>query len=306
MKKRGRIYWGAWHTVVAMILVPFVVGGLVWFLTLGKDVAVLNPQGVIAAQQKELILFTLLLSGIVVLPVFLMLAVFAWRYRDTNPKATYTPDVEGNRGIEAIWWGVPVVIIGILSVVTWVSTHQLDPYKPLVSDVKALKVQVVALQWRWLFLYPEQHMATVNELIIPAGTPVNFEITADAPMSAFWIPSLGSQTYAMTGMSARLSLMADNPGTYRGTNTNINGTGYAKMDFKVSALKSREAFEKWARDYSGDAKHTHMDLDVYENLAKPTDNSSIKYYHLHDKNLYTKVINKFAHGGASQKEGHEH
>lgn len=287
-----------------MVLVPFIVGALVWLLTLGKDVSVLNPQGAIAVQQKELILFTLMLSAVVVTPVFLMLIIFAWRYRASNTKAAYTPDVEGNRWVEALWWGIPILIIGILSVITWVTTHQLDPNKQLVSEVKPVKVQVVALQWRWLFLYPEQKMASVNELIVPAKTPINFEITADAPMSAFWIPSLGTQTYAMTGMSAKLSLIADRPGIYRGTNTNINGTGYSKMDFEVKALDSRENFDSWAESYSSQRTHEHMDWDNYESLAKPSKETAVKYYHLHDKNLYTKIINKFAHGAT--QEGHEH
>ena len=311
MKKRGYSVSNTWRVAVVMILIPIVVGVIVWLLTIDKSVPVFNPQGSIAAREKELMLFTLLLSVIVVVPVFVMLGVFAWKYREGNHKAAYTPDVEGNRWFEALWWGIPILIIGILSVVTWVSTHELDPYKPIVSNVKPLKVQVVALQWRWLFIYPEQHIATINELVIPAGTPVNFELTADGPMSGFWIPSLGSQVYAMTGMSSKLSLIADNPGTFRGSNSNISGVGYADMNFTVRALNSRRDFDLWVKAFDGQMEHQHIDMTVYQDLARPSHQMQTAYYHLHDEELYTGVINKFMHGGShtdvmSSDAGHGH
>lgn len=288
-----------------------VISGLgTWLLLDGKNIAVLNPQGVIATQQKDLIIFTLLLSLIVVVPVFVMLGVFAWKYREGNTGAKYTPEVDGNRWMEALWWGIPVLIIAILGYVTVKSTHELDPYKPLASDVKPVKVQVVALQWKWLFLYPEQHVASINELRIPAGTPVNFEITADAPMSAFWIPNLGTQTYAMTGMTAKLSLQADKPGSYRGSNSNINGVGYAEMDFQAVAMSSRKAFDDWAAALGKDKSHKHLDKDIYEDLAKPTRGNKVTFYHLHDADLYDTVIEKYMpishhNGGTSASDHHE-
>ena len=150
----------------------------------GKNIAVLNPQGVVADKQLSLILFTTALGLLVVIPVFVMLFVFARKYREgSNEK--YEPNEEGNKKLEFIWWGIPIIIIALLSVVTWYTTHDLDPYKKLASNTKPLTVQVVALQWRWLFIYPEQQIATINELRIPEKTPINFELTADAPMSAF-------------------------------------------------------------------------------------------------------------------------
>lgn len=302
MAKRGRSFWKPWHGVIAMILLPFLVGGIVWTVASigGGNVAVMNPKGVIAAQEKDLFMFTLGLSAVVVIPVFVMIGFFAWRYREDNHKAAYTPDEEGNKYLELIWWGIPIIIIGILSVVTWVSTHQLDPYKPIESDVKPLKVQVVALQWKWLFIYPEQHVASVNELVIPAGTPVNFEVSADAPMSAFWIPSLGGQIYAMNGMSSKLSLMADEPGRYYGTNTNINGEGYSKMNFEAWALDSRRDFDLWVKALVDLPTHSTLDWDVYKEIAKPSKDNNVAYYHLHDVDLYNRVINKYmSHGKES-------
>lgn len=299
MSKRGRSAGASWLLAVAMILLPFIVGGFVWLLTLDKNVAVMNPQGAIAAQQKDLIIFTLILSAIVVVPVFIMLGVFAWKYRADNKKAMYTPDVEGNRAIEALWWGIPILIIAVLSVITWITTHQLDPYKKLDSDVKPVKVQVVALQWKWLFIYPEQELVTINELKIPARTPIEFEITADGPMSAFWIPNLGTQTYAMTGMTAKLSLIADNEGIYRGSNSNISGEGYSDMYFNAVAIPEKE-FADWAKETAieRDSKGYHFEWPEYEKLAEPSKADKVAYFHLHDPYLFDKIVAKFMHGGA--------
>ncbi len=278
----------------------------------GKEIAVLNPQGIIAKQQKDLMLFTLLLSVIVVIPVFTMLGLFAWKYRATNENAAYTPDADGNKWLELLWWGIPILIIGILSVVTWVSTHQLDPQKRMAtSGGDSIKVQVVALQWKWLFIYPDYGVASVNELRMPVGVPVNFDITADAPMSAFWIPNLGTQVYAMNGMSAKLSLQADKAGNYRGTNTNINGEGYAGMHFMAVAVP-KDSFEQWAARTAkeNDADDRHMDWSAYEELAKPSKDNPVAHWHLHDVNLYSKIIQKYMPSSHSSTdttdESHDH
>ncbi|USN96997.1 MAG: COX aromatic rich motif-containing protein [Candidatus Nomurabacteria bacterium] len=294
MKKRGKSFWNPIRVAICVVLLFVAVGVALWAYLQGKNVAVLDPQGVVAAHEKSLMIFTLLLSLVVVVPVFTMLFTIAWRYREGNPKKVkYTPDVDGSRWMETLWWGVPIVIIGILCVVTWVSTHQLDPYRALDSKVKPFRVQVVALQWKWLFIYPDYHVASLNQLKIPAKTPVNFEITADGPMSAFWVPNLGTQTYAMTGMSAQLSLMADHAGTYRGSNSNISGTGYADMTFDVQALPTRQAFYEWAKSIANDQCREHLAWDEYEQLAKPSIVNHAVYYHLHDDKLYTDVVNKY-------------
>jgi cytochrome o ubiquinol oxidase subunit 2 len=162
MIKRKRRLFTPLRIAGGAVLLSVMVGLGTWLLLDGKNIAVLNPQGVVATQQKDLIIFTLLLSLVVVIPVFVMLGVFAWKYREGNTGAKYTPEVDGNRWMEALWWGIPVLIIAILGYVTVKSTYELDPYKPLASDIKPLKVQVVALQWKWLFLYPEQHVASIN------------------------------------------------------------------------------------------------------------------------------------------------
>lgn len=292
--------------ILGIILVTLILTAFVGYLFIG-DIAILNPQGIIADKQKSLIIFTVGLGMVVVIPVFLMLFIFAHRYRDTNKKAKYTPEVEGNRWLELVWWGIPFAIIAILSVVTWVSTHELDPYKPLDSDKKSVKVQVVALQWKWLFLYPELGVASVNELRIPEKTPIDFEIAADAPMSAFWIPELGSQVYAMNGMTSRLSLEANQAGEYRGTNTNISGEGYAEMNFKTIASTDKD-FDLWVKNLQ--TSNQHLTWGEYSKLAEPSRDQQVMYYMLHEPHLYDKVLAKYmdhgTHESATMGEEHNH
>ena len=297
MVKRQQQKSHAWKIFIGCVLFAVILISVLTLLLQGKNIAVLNPQGIVGQNEKNLIIFTVILSVLVIIPVYIIMATVAIKYREGNTKAKYTPDEDGNKWLEALWWGLPIVVIGILSAVTVVSTHQLDPYKPLNSKVKPINVQVVALQWRWLFLYPDQHIATMNELKIPAGTPINFQLTADAPMSAFWIPNLGTQTYAMTGMTSQLSLEADHTGTYRGTNSNINGKGYADMNFKVTVVSPRD-FTLWAQTIPNEQFHNHLEWDEYKDMAKPSMDETVAYYHLHDISLFSEVLNKYTGNGS--------
>lgn len=298
MNRPRKPFFTLWRIIFLSLCALIVIGLGAFLLLEGKDMAVLNPQGEVADKQRDLIVFTTLLGMVVVVPVFIMLFAFAWKFRETNTKAKYTPNADGNRLIELTWWLIPIIIIGVLSVVTWVSSHDLDPSKKLESDNKAITIRVVALQWKWLFLYPEQGIASVNEVRFPKDTPVNFEITADAPMSAFWIPSLGTQTYAMNGMTSKLSLQAHDEGEYRGSNTNISGEGYAEMDFKALST-SRQDFDLWAKAVAG--SHSHLDWAAYEKLAEPNKNQPVVYYMLHEPNLYDKIQAKYmGHGDGAE------
>lgn len=285
MKKflRGPAKYPLGVSVVAILL--FLVG---YFLLRNAYIPVLFPSGSIAHAESQLIIFTVMLSAIVVIPVFIMLAVFAWRYREGNHKATYHAEWDKNNTLEIIWWGIPIMIICLLGFITWKTSHSLDPYKPIESDQPALEVQVVALQWKWLFIYPQQGVASVNELAIPVNRPVVFHTTAQAPMSAFWIPALGSQIYSMEGMSSTLHLMATKQGTFTGYNTNISGKGYADMSFKVKSESNAE-FDKWI---DGAAKGSALDLTSYDKLAEPG-KSDVKYYQLADSRLYDKIIARY-------------
>lgn len=268
--------------------------------------SILQPAGPVARQELDLILTATWLMLIVVIPVFLLTAWISWRYRAGNQKATYTPDWDHSRLAESIWWGFPLLIILILSVVTWQSTHQLDPFRPLntanTANAQAapLKVQVIALEWKWLFIYPEQNVATVNMLHIPVDTPVDFEITADAPMNSFWIPSLGGQIYAMAGMSTQLHLLAEKPGIYNGSSANLSGEGFAGMQFKVVA-EPDQAFRQW----TAEIKHAALPLDwqIYANLAAPSKDNQTAYYAPVTHGLYHGVVMRYTpHGHHASEE----
>jgi len=278
------------------ILFTFVALGIIMLAVMlfwGTNVAVFNPQGPIAREQLDLIIVTSLLSLIVVLPVFALTFYIVWKYRATNTsgkKAPYRPDWDRHRGIEAVWWLVPFVLIGILSVVIWKSSHDLDPYKPLASDKKPVTVQVIALDWKWLFIYPEQNIASVNHVQFPVDTPVNFRLTADAPMNSFWIPQLGGQVYAMAGMQTKLHLMADKIGSYQGSSANISGEGFAGMTFTAKA-SSQKDFDAWVRSVK--KAEDRLDAQSYEALAKPGKNHPVTYYASSEKGLYDTVIMKY-------------
>ncbi|HEX3569075.1 MAG TPA: ubiquinol oxidase subunit II [Candidatus Saccharimonadales bacterium] len=256
----------------------------------GHSVPVLRPSGSIGQKEQQLMLFALALSLIVVIPVFILLFTFAWKYREGNKKAAYRPNFGGSRLAEIIWWAVPGALILILSIVTWQSSHALDPYKPLASSKKPLTIQVVSLNWKWLFIYPEQHIASVNFLQIPEQTPVTFNITSDTVMNSFWIPSLGGQIYAMPGMSTQLHLQANGAGTYAGSSANISGAGFSGMTFTTKST-SQHDFDTWVQQVS----HAPQKLDqsAYTALAKPSKNNAIVYYSAPATDLYDTIVLKY-------------
>lgn len=256
----------------------------------GHSFAVLNPSGLVADRERRLIYITLLLSLIVVIPVFIMTFVIVWRYRE-HKQAEYRPDWGGNKLIESVWWGVPMAIITILAVITWQSSHQLDPFRHDVAKTdKNIDIQVVALQWKWLFIYPDQNIATINYVQIPEHTLVHFEVTADAPMNSFWIPELGGQIYAMPGMSTQLHLIADKPGEYRGSSANLSGSGFAGMHFMARATSSDE-FDQWVREAKAGSRV--LTAKDYGRLAQPKPSSAMQTYAAADDGLYAKILDKY-------------
>lgn len=276
--------------LAALAAVPIIViGAAAWYLH-GKNFAVLNPAGTIATQERRLMVTTILLGMIVGVPVYIMLFVIAWRYHEDNTKAKYSPELAGNAIAESIWWGVPSAIILVLSIITWHTSHSLDPRKRLQSSVKPLTVQVVALDWKWLFIYPEQNVASVNFLELPVGTPVTFEVTADAPMNSFWIPQLGGQIYAMPGMSTELNLMASRAGDFRGESANISGAGFSGMHF-IAHATDMNSFKQWVNQ----AKQATHSLDVprYHQLSQPSQNDAASQFSPVTSNLYANIILQF-------------
>ena len=284
MKKSSRVYGPLLGMVLFIAAVVFVIWlnrhAFPWF----------NPAGVVAASERTVFFIVLGLSAVVVIPVFTMLILFAVRYREGNEKANYNPEWSKNTKLEAIWWGIPILIILIVGTISWVSTHALDPYKNIASNTKPLRVQVVTLEWKWLFIYPDQGVATINKLEIPVNTPVQLSLSADAPMSSFWVPSLGSQIYTMNGMNTQLHLMATKTGTFTGYNTNINGDGYAKMDFTVPVV-SKTDFKKWTRQSR--QSPDMLDETEYQKIMKPSVMKASKTYMLMDKDLYDTIMMKY-------------
>jgi len=259
-------------------------------LTMSGKVSVLTPKGLIALKQSQLILHSTFLMLIVVVPVLVLTYLFAWIYRGQNKRAKYSPDWAHHTGYELLWWGFPCVIIAILSVMVWKSSHELDPFRPIESEVKPLRIQAVALDWKWLFLYPEQGIATVNFVQFPEKTPLNFEITADAPMNSFWIPDLGGQIYAMAGMRSKLHLMVDQVGDFRGSSANLSGAGFAGMVFTARA-SSEEEFHDWVQSVASSSEVLN-----YEEKVKPTQYDPPAYFVLDQEDLFESILKKYMTG----------
>lgn len=269
-------------------LAGILVLGLVLF---HERVAFFNPAGEIARQQRDLFLFAVALILIVVIPVFVMLFWFAWKFRENNKKASYRPEFTGSKKLETLWWGIPIAIIIVLASVTWVTSHTLDPFRPLASNKVPLQVQVIALQWKWLFIYLDSSVASVNELHLPSDRPVEFTITSDAPMNSFWIPKLGGQVYAMSGMSTKLHLIADKKGVYEGRSANISGKGFADMEF-ATIVTSQSEFNAWQSNLSKQDLPA-LNTESYSKLAHKSVEKSPRFYVRADKDLYNAVIQSY-------------
>jgi cytochrome o ubiquinol oxidase subunit 2 len=279
------------RTVFAVCASLLALGVLVVAFILSRDnVAVLRPAGIIASQQRHLLAFAALLSLVVILPVFILTFFIAFRYRESNTHARYTPEWDHHPLLEILWWGIPIAIILVLSVVTWRSSHSLDPSRPIVSSQPALTIEVIALQWKWLFIYPEQHIATVNYVQLPVNRPVNFHITADAPMNSFWIPRLGGQIYAMSGMTTQLHLRADQPGEYNGSSANLSGSGFADMKF-IAQASSDADFASWV--HRSQLSQDELTNDAYSRLARPSKATAPYRYTINDTTLYDRVVMKY-------------
>lgn len=272
------------------VLLSLGVFGFIVYLFTSNDLAILEPAGLIAEQQRDLLIFASILSLFVIVPVYALTLFIALRYRQGNEKADYQPEHDHSRSLEALWWGIPIIIIFVLSVVTWKTTHSLDPYKPIASDNNPVKVQVVSLQWKWLFIYPEEGIASVNYLRIPEGRPINFELTSDAPMNSFWIPKLGGQVYAMTGMQTKLHLQSDQLGQFEGYSANISGEGFSDMRFVVEST-TEEEYRNWVAQSS--MSRLELTDQEYEALAKPGVDSQEIIYRYSDSGLFGRIIGKY-------------
>jgi len=258
----------------------------------GCQMTVLDPKGQIGADEKQLIITATVLMLLVVVPVIFLTLYFAWRYRETNTQATYAPNWHHSTKIEVVIWAVPVLIIVALATITWRTSHSLDPNERIAAapGVKPIEVEVVALDWKWLFIYPEQHIASVNEIAFPKDVPVHFKITSDSVMNAFFIPQLGSQVYAMAGMQQNLNLVANHEGVFDGMSANFSGAGFSDMKFKAH-VTSREAFDQWVARVK--ASPRQLNFDEYKQLSRPSEKVAVAYYSTVEPVLYMAVLDKY-------------
>ncbi|WP_172197066.1 ubiquinol oxidase subunit II [Saccharibacillus qingshengii] len=293
MGKKRRSLVRAAFSAVMLVMTMLLLSGC-------ADYMVLDPKGPIAAKQLDLMIITVILCAIIIVPVLIITFIIVWRYRASNKKADYKPEWAHSNLLEAIWWGIPIVIIIVLAIITVRYTHELEPAKALASDKEEVTIQVVSLNWKWLFLYPEEGIATLNTITIPEDRPVRFELTADSPMNSFWIPELGGQIYAMSGMSMALHLQADEPGTYFGTGANFTGEHFENMTFDVHATSDAD-YEKWIAEAK--ASPNTITAESYEEMSKPTESEEPTLYSSFPEGIYESIVTKYMHEGA---ELHQH
>ena len=270
----------------------------------GCDTVVMSPSGDIAAQQANLIVWATILMLIVVVPVIFLTLLFAWRYRSSNKNATYAPDWDHSTNLELVIWAAQLAIIIALGALTWVSTHQLDPYrpidrisegKPVPDNVEPLIVEVVAMDWKWLFFYPEQGIAVVNQLAAPVDRPIKFKITSTTMMNSFYIPALAGQIYAMGGMETQLHAVINEVGSYDGFSANYSGEGFSHMRFKFLGM-SEENFEEWVAKVKTEGDE--LSRPVYKVLEKPSEKNPVHYYRSVASELYDAILNRCVDAGS--------
>ncbi len=296
-KNRKKLGLGWVILIVIVLLVGLFL--LIRRFLYGHNIVLFNPQGHIAREQYSLMIYTITVLFAIVIPTVLLAYFIAWNYRETNAKATYAKTVHGGKLLVLTMWAVPTIIMLILASAMIPATHNLAPQKSIAAEVKPLTIQVVAMRWKWLFIYPEQNIATVNFVQFPVNTPVRFELTADeAPMSSFWIPNLGGQLYAMTGHSNTLNLMADISGDFPGSSAEINGAGFAGMKFTARA-SSAANFELWVQEVKQSPEV--LDTLAYEKLLLPSKNNSVAHYSASDINIYEQVFSKYIRSNKGQE-----
>jgi cytochrome o ubiquinol oxidase subunit II len=244
---------------------------------------ILDPQGPIGAAEKTILIDSVAIMLAIVLPTIVAIFAFAFWFRISNTKARYLPDWAYSGRIELVVWAIPALTVILLGGVAWIGAHQLDPAKAIDGSQEPLKIKVVSLDWKWLFIYPDQKVAAINTLTVPVGVPLQFELTSASVMNVFFIPQFGSMIYTMNGMTTRLNLQADSAGTYQGLAAHFNGDGFSDMHFDVHVVPS-EQFSKWAQDAAKAEKS--LDEHSYGGIAKPSMNDAPAIYRLADQNLF--------------------
>lgn len=270
----------------------------------GRNVTMFNPQGWMAYHQHNLFVLLLVLLLVAAVPVILFLYFVAWKFRESNTKAVHTPNARHSRRLVFSIWAYPILFFVIFVTILWPVTFKIQPHKAIADAGQPLLIQVIALRWKWVFLYPDQGVATVNYVELPQGRPVTFALTADeTPMSSFWIPNLGGQLYAMTGMVNQLNLMANTIGNYPGSTAEINGAGFADMKFTAS-VGSQADFDNWVTGVRQSS--SVLDAAAYSQLLKPSEANPPEVYGSYQRDLYDTVVMKYMGGmNMTMGTGHE-
>jgi cytochrome o ubiquinol oxidase subunit 2 len=260
-------------------------------LLLGACSGVLDPHGPVGASERLILFDSLTIMLAIVVPVIVATFGFAWWFRASNTRADYWPEWAFSGTLELIVWAIPALVITFLGGIAWFGSQALDPYRRLDSTAKPLEVQVVSLDWKWLFLYPDEGVGSLNQLVIPVGAPVHFRLTSNGVMNSFFVPQLGSQIYTMAGMTSQLSLQADQAGTYQGLSAQFSGDGFSDMHFEVRALPA-DAYAKWIADAKASA--AHLDAAAYGELARQSVDVKPAAYGAIDPKLFEAIVNQTA------------
>lgn len=258
----------------------------------GCKSGILNPKGPVSEQQFNLMLICVGLMLIVVIPVIIMAIVFSFKYKKGKNTDQYQPEWGFNNTLEMTVWGVPIAIVLVLAYLTYKSSHELDPYKSLHKEggQDEMVIQVVTLDWKWLFIYPDHNIATVNHVVFPEDTPISFRITSDSVMSSFWIPQLSGQIYAMAGMETKMHLLANEPGTYRGLTASYNGDGYGEMEFEAITV-SQEDYQSWTEKAKSEG--SEFTLDDYKKFRLQSKNEPKQVHYPIPENLFGVIIDHY-------------
>ena len=272
-------------------LLRFAFVGAAMLLASCQPSGILDPRGPVASAERLLLINSTAIMLVVVVPVILMALGFAWWYRASNPRATRSEELRYEGRVDFVVWSIPALVVILLGGITWVGSHLLDPRTPIESSVKPIPVYVVSLDWKWLFIYPDQGIAAVNQLVIPARTPINFRLTSATVMNSFLVQQLGSQIYTMPGMTTHLNLLADSPGEYPGISANFSGNGFAWMQFIAKAVPAAE-FDSWVAQVRGSGPA--LDIPGYAQLAKPSQAVPPMTYRSVDPKLFERIVDQTA------------
>ncbi|WMC18841.1 MAG: ubiquinol oxidase subunit II [Enterobacteriaceae bacterium PSpicST2] len=275
---------------ILLLLVFFLITLILIFFS-SAPIFLIKPKGDISLLEKKLILTSILLMLIIIAPVLFLTILFFNKYKNIN-KNKYNPNWCNSNKIEFLIWIIPISIIFILGLITFKTTYELDPYKNIINFNKPIKIEVISLDWKWLFIYPEENIATINEIYFPKNTPIDFKITSNSVMNSFFIPKLGSQIYSMAGMKSKLHLISNESGNYEGFSSNFSGKGFSGMKFNVVVTENNYDFYKWIKLIKN-SKNSILTYEKFNFINKQSENNSIEYFSKVKKNLFNKIISNF-------------